>query len=348
VGGAERVLSDFLSILSRKQTALFKHGELDRLIALMWRDSDDENDENDENDEKGDDEPVFSPRGKDRRRRRLNEKFDVLKAIVRPKQKTALGQTVPNTARQAQAHPRWGEFALDMQVEFDNFMKKGVWRLVPRPANVNVVSVRWVFDIKVKNGVVARYKARLVCRGFAQKEGEDYDPAELYAPTMKTKTLRALTALAAKNGWDMNQYDVSCAFLHADLEETVYVEQPPGHVIAGKEDYVYILDKAMYSLKQSPRAFAKHLAKCFRALDFKQSDADECLWILQRPHGVVVYALYHVDDIIMTSNDNKARDNVFETLRCVLDLRDEGRVDVFLNMKFEYGEDGSISLSQSH
>jgi hypothetical protein len=104
----------------------------------------------------------------------------------------------------------------------------------------------------------------------------------------------------------------------------------------------------MYGLKQSPRAFAKHLAKCFRSLDFKQSDADECLWILQRPQGVVVYALYHVDDIIMMGNDNKARDNVFEALRCVLDIRDEGRVDVFLNMKFEYGIDGSISLSQSH
>ena len=127
----------------------------------------------------------------------MREKFDVMKAIVRAKQKLALG---PNTVKQAQAHPKWNEFATDMQVEFDNFMKKGVWRLVPRPADVNVVSVRWVFDINVKNGVVVRYKARLVCRGFAQKEGEDYDPAELYAPTMnmKTKTLRALTALAAK------------------------------------------------------------------------------------------------------------------------------------------------------
>jgi len=79
-----------------------------------------------------------------------------------------------------------------------------------------------VFDIKVKYGVVVRYKARLVCRGFAQREDEDYDPAELYAPTMETETLHTLTTLAAKNGWDMNQYDVSCAFLHADLEETVY------------------------------------------------------------------------------------------------------------------------------
>ena len=105
----------------------------------------------------------------------------------------------------------------------------------------------------------------------------------------------------------------------------------------------------MYGLKQSPRAFAKHLAKCFRALKFKQSDADECLWIMLDEHGVVVYALYQiVDDTVMVSNDNKARDNVLEALRLVLDLRDEGRVDVFLNMKFEYGTDGSIALSHAH
>jgi hypothetical protein len=268
--------------------------------------------------------------------------------VVLTRKKAELGQTVPSTLKQARKHPKWGAFADDMKVEFGNFTKKGVWRLVRRPAGVNVVSVRWVFDIKIKNGVVMRYKARLVCRGFAQKEGEDYDPNELYAPTMKTKTLRALTALAARNGWDINQYDVSCAFLHADLEETVYVEQPADFVVEGKEDWVYVLDKAMYGLKQAPRAFSTHLAKCFKTLDFKQSDADECLWVLTKPNGVVVYALYHVDDIVMTGNDNVEREKVYQCLSAVLDIRDEGCVDVFLNMKFVYGIDGSISLSQTH
>jgi hypothetical protein len=83
-------------------------------------------------------------------------------------------------------------------------------------------------------------------------------------------------------------------------------------------------------------------------LKFKCSDADECLWILDLPSGKKVYALYHVDDIIMMSDDNAVRDNVFAALHDVLDIRDEGRVDVFLSMKFVYGLDGSISLSQTH
>jgi hypothetical protein len=83
-------------------------------------------------------------------------------------------------------------------------------------------------------------------------------------------------------------------------------------------------------------------------LKFECSDADECLWILNLPSGTKVYALYHVDDIVMMSGDNQVRDNVFTALHAVLDIRDEGRVDVFLGMKFVYGDDGSISLSQTH
>ena len=342
LGGASRALHDFLLVLSRKQVARLRHGELEKLMKECERASEDEESSSD------DDEPVYSRKAKERRQKRMQERHSVLKSMVKKKPKIALGETVPSTVKQAKAHSKWSEFAKDMKIEFDNFNKKNVWRLVPKPMNANVVSVRWVYDIKVKNGAVVRYKARLVCRGFNQKEGEDYDPAQLYAPTMKTKTLRVLVALAAKYGWDMNQYDVSCAFLHADLNEVVYVEQPLEHVIAGKENHVYVLDKAMYGLKQAPRAFATHLASCFKTLEFKQSDADECLWILRKPNGVVVYALYHVDDIIMVSNDNVARNNVFDKLCCVLDIRDEGCVDVFLNMKFEYGGDGSISLSQAH
>ena len=301
LGGASRALHDFLLVLSRKQVARLRHGELEKLMKECERASEDEESSSD------DDEPVYSRKAKERRQKRMQERHSVLKSMVKKKPKIALGETVPSTVKQAKAHSKWSEFAKDIKIEFDNFNKKNVWRLVPKPMNANVVSVRWVYDIKVKNGAVVRYKARLVCRGFNQKEGEDYDPAQLYAPTMKTKTLRVLVALAAKYGWDMNQYDVSCAFLHADLNEVVYVEQPLEHVIAGKENHVYVLDKAMYGLKQAPRAFATHLASCFETRGFKQSDADECSWILRKPNGVVVYALYHVDDIIMVSNDNVAR-----------------------------------------
>jgi transposase InsO family protein len=340
LGGAQHELGVFLETMSAKQKGAFKRGEYNKIQELLNCD--------DVDIERVLSGRVHSPDAEVLRAKRMNEKFEIVQAIVKLTRETA-DMTVPATLNQAKKHPKWGAFNDDMKVEFDNFNKKGVWRLVPRPAaGVNVVSVRWVFDIKMKNGVVYRFKARLVCRGFAQKAGEDYDPNELYAPTMKTKTLRALAALAARNGWNINQYDVSCAFLHADLDGVVYVEQPAGFVVLGKEDWVYVLDKAMYGLKQAPRKFSDHLAKCYRGLAFKQSVADECLWILTKPDNVVLYALYHVDDIIMTGNDDALRDKCYQALSAVLDIRDEGRVDVFLNMKFIYGMDGSVSLSQTH
>ena len=185
-GGAERALRDFLLALLRKQVAVFRRGELERMLRECASLNDDDFGSGVETSDEEEKESVFSNEGDRRRKKRMKECYGVLKAVVR--KKVAPGETIPNTVRQAKAHPKWDEFASDMKLEFDNFKKKGVWRLVPRPANVNVVSVRWVFDIKVKNGVVVRYKARLVCRGFNQKEGEDYNASELYAPTMKTKT----------------------------------------------------------------------------------------------------------------------------------------------------------------
>ena len=83
---------------------------------------------------------------------------------------------------------------------------------------MNVVGTRWVYDVKSNNdGVVERYKARLVAQGFSQKEGIDYN--ETFAPTMHIKTARLLLHLAASQKLEVRQYDVSTAFLHASLLE---------------------------------------------------------------------------------------------------------------------------------
>ena len=256
-------------------------------------------------------------------------------------------EKVPSTLKGARRHSKWESFYLDMKKEFDAFNRKQAWTLTPRPDS-NVVSVRWVFDIKMKDGVVTRYKARLVCRGFAQEEGVDYDPFQLYAPTMRIKSFRTLVALAATNDWNLRQYDVSCAFLHALLEETVYVEQPECFRVEGKEDWVYKLNRCMYGLKQSPRGFALHLASVLRKLGFVQSVADECLWSLQEGENVL-YALYHVDDILMTGNNNDMRDTIYNFLQKELDIRDEGEANIFLGIKIiRDREKGSIALSQKH
>ena len=101
------------------------------------------------------------------------------------------------------------------------------------------------------DGTISRYKARLVAQGFSQRQGIDY--SETFAPTMHIKTARVLLSLAARLNLEVRQYDVSTAFLHASLNETVYVKQPPGHEIEGKENWVFRLKKAMYGLKMLRR-----------------------------------------------------------------------------------------------
>src|SRR2546430_17392002 len=109
-------------------------------------------------------------------------------------------------------------------------MHKNVQPLVPRPANVKIVKTRWVLQIK-DNG---RYKARFCAKLFTQRWGEDYD--ETFAPVAKYNSVRTLFALmAGRKGAKVHQMDVNTAFLYSPLSEEVYIEQPEGLELPGKE-----------------------------------------------------------------------------------------------------------------
>ena len=125
--------------------------------------------------------------------------------------------------------------------------------MVPLPTNKNVVTCKWVYKLKRRvDGSIARYKARLVARGYLQQFGLDYD--ETFSPMVKPATVRLLLALAVNNGWELRQLDVSNAFLHGILKEEVYMRQPQGYVNPQLPHHVCLIHKALYGLKQAPRA----------------------------------------------------------------------------------------------
>eukprot|EP00253_Pinus_taeda_P031562 PITA_31562 len=117
-----------------------------------------------------------------------------------------------------------------------------------RPLDKSVVTSKWLYKIKHEaNGSAEKFKARIVARGFFQKEGVDYD--EIFAHVAQYTTIRSIIALAASQGWNLHQMDVKTTFLHGLIKEEVYVEQPEGFEVHDRESHVCRLKKALYGLR---------------------------------------------------------------------------------------------------
>ena len=122
-----------------------------------------------------------------------------------------------------------------------------------------MIGSKWVFKIKHdENGHAERYKCRLVAQGYTQAQGIDYH--ETFAPVARFGSIRTLLAIAAKRKMYVHQMDVHTAFLNGKLEEDIYMSQPEGFEVRGKEDLVCHLHSSLYGLKQSPRCWNKELS----------------------------------------------------------------------------------------
>ena len=155
-----------------------------------------------------------------------------------------------------------------MQDELNEFERNKVWRLIPTPPDASVVGLKWVFRNKIdKEGNNIRNKVRLVVKAYRQKEGIDYE--ETFTLVARLESFRIFLAYAVHKNIEVFQMDVKCAFLNGGLEETVYIEQPPGFVNEKYPNHCYILDKAVYGLKQNPRAWYETLTRFLKISKFK-------------------------------------------------------------------------------
>ena len=140
-----------------------------------------------------------------------------------------------------------------MEEEISAFLLNHTWELVSCPPGKRIVGYRWIYTMKAHlDGTVDRLKARLVAKGYTQIYGLDF--SDTFSPIAKLTSMRILIALAATYQWSISQLDVTNVFLHGDLADKVYIEQPPGFVAQGEFRLVCKLGKSLYSLKQSPHA----------------------------------------------------------------------------------------------
>ena len=146
--------------------------------------------------------------------------------------------------------------------------------MVRLPTGKKSIRCKWVF--KKKEGIAevenARYKARLVAKGYNQILGVDF--TNVFSPVVKHNSIRALRGIVAFRDYELEQLDVKTTFLHGELRDDIYMQQLEGFITLGKEDYVYLLKRSLYGLKQSPRQWYKRFDSFMISRDFKRSSFD--------------------------------------------------------------------------
>jgi hypothetical protein len=225
-------------------------------------------------------------------------------------------------------HALWDKAMDEEMVALD---ANRTWELVPLPEGKKAIGCKWVYKVKHNSdGSISKYKARLVAKGYAQTHGIDYE--ETFAPVAKMATVRAVIVVAVSRGWLLHQMDVKNAFLHGELQEEVYLDQPPGYEDKSHPNYVCKLRKALYGLKQALRAWHDKIAEYLVTIGFRMSDADHSLYVRKSDEGIVVITIY-VDDLIVGGDNEKEVEHVKRLLKQKFDMKDLGELKFFLGIE---------------
>ncbi|KAF7334226.1 Transcription factor [Mycena sanguinolenta] len=243
--------------------------------------------------------------------------------------------------------PERAQWETAMKGEVSKLEERGTWELVDRPRGANVLPSSFVLRRKRdENNTIKSYKARLVAGGHRQIYNVDY--TETASPTMNLATFRFLLAIAAKYDLEAENIDFSSAYTNADLEETIYMEQPPGFKKPGHENLVCLLHKALYGLKQAGRQWYKTVVELLvKRLGFTRCAFDLAVFFYFDGDVGIVIGI-HVDDSKILSNSKTACAAVKREIAAFYEITDLGPVRWLLG--FEIRRDRAarrITMSQS-
>ncbi|KAH9667197.1 retrovirus-related pol polyprotein from transposon RE1 [Citrus sinensis] len=219
-----------------------------------------------------------------------------------------LRHSCPYLHEQNGKDPKWKKA---MEDEYHALMKSKTWTLIPNNHNCKLIRNKWIYKVKENSdGSINKYKARLVAKGFLQTPGLDFN--ETFSPVVKAATIRITLTMAVNNDWLLRQVDINNSFLNDDLTEAVYMPQPEGFEDKNKPNYICKLEKALYGLRQVPRAWFDKLK----------------------------------DDIIITGSDSQGIEEVIKDLNTSFTLKDLENLNFFLGIQVLRSQN-SILLSQA-
>nr|GEZ38176.1 retrovirus-related Pol polyprotein from transposon TNT 1-94 [Tanacetum cinerariifolium] len=252
-----------------------------------------------------------------------------------------VSRTEPKNIKEAMADFAWIE---SMQEELHQFDRLEVWELVDRPLCTNIINLKWLWKNKHdEENIVIRKKSRLVAKGYAQKEGVDFE--ESFAPVARLEAVRLFIAYAAHKSFTIYQMDVKTLFLYGPLKEEVYVNQPDGFVDPYHPDKVYRLKKALYGLKQAPRAWYDELSLFLLSKGFTKGSIDPTLLITKHRGDILLVQIY-LDDIIFGSMNPNLLKRFKKLMHSKFEMSMMGELKFFLGIQIHQSPRG-IFINQA-
>ncbi|KAL0554130.1 hypothetical protein IC582_008044 [Cucumis melo] len=247
---------------------------------------------------------------------------------------------IPKNIYTALECPEWKNTVME---EIKALEKNKTWEICALPKGHKTVGCKWVFSLKYKaDGTLDRHKARLVAKGFTQTYGIDY--SETFSPVAKLNTVRVLLSVAVNKDWPLYQPDVKNAFLNGDLVEEVYMSPPPGFE-AQFGQQVCKLQKSLYGLKQSPRAWFDRFTTFVKSQGYSQGHSDHTLFTKASKTEKIAILIVYVDDIVLTGDDQTEISQLKQRMGDEFEIKDLGNLKYFLGMEVARSKE-SISVSQ--
>ncbi|KAD3642341.1 hypothetical protein E3N88_31565 [Mikania micrantha] len=242
----------------------------------------------------------------------LDEVYDLL-----------LTEGEPTNFREAAGKGVWEQA---MKEEIASIERNNTWKLAELPAGHRPIGLK------------------LVAKGYIQKHGVDYD--EVFAPVARLETVRLVLAISAQKGWFVHHLDVKTAFLHGDLNEEVFVEQPQGFEKKGCEGKVYKLNKALYGLKQAPQAWNIKLDGVLKENGFKRCKLEQAVYTKQTKENLTILVIY-VDDLLVTGSSIEEITQFKTQMKLRFEMSDLGLLSYYLGLEVKQEETG-IKIAQSN
>ncbi|GAA0171470.1 transmembrane signal receptor [Lithospermum erythrorhizon] len=201
-----------------------------------------------------------------------------------------------------------------MEEEMNSLYKNNTYTLVDKSKAAKVLKNRWIFKLKYAEG---------------------------------NSNPRLVLGLAASLDLEIEQLDVKTAFLHGDLDEEIFMEQPEGFKERGKEDMVCQLQKSLYGLKQAPRQWYKRFDAFMDKQNFKRTQVDHCVYVKGFCNGEFIILLLYVDDMLLVGKNIKKIADLKENLSKDFEMKDLRHAKHILGMEIRRDRaQGRLWLSQ--